>query len=72
MGDLRYGLRSLLRAPAFAAAAVTTLALASAAVVGLFTLVNAVLLRPLPYRDPSRIVLVAMRSGAGDSVPPRG
>jgi putative ABC transport system permease protein len=55
---MRYGLRSLLRAPAFAAPAVTTLALASAAVVGVFTLVNAVLLRPLPYRDPSRIVLV--------------
>jgi hypothetical protein len=57
MRDIRYGFRSLRRAPAFTAAAVTTLALASAAVVGVFSLVNAALLRPLPYRDPSGIVL---------------
>ena len=58
MRDIRYGFRSLRRAPAFTAASVITLALASAAVVGVLALVNAALLRPLPYRDPSGIVLV--------------
>jgi putative ABC transport system permease protein len=58
MRDIRYAFRSLTRVPGFTAAAVTTLALGSGAVVAVFTLVNAVLLRPLPYRDASHVMLV--------------
>lgn len=54
--DLRFAARRLFRSPGFTAAGVITLALAMAASVAIFTVVNAVLLRPLPYRDPDRIV----------------
>jgi putative ABC transport system permease protein len=56
--DLRFGLRQLRRAPVFAAAAIVTLALGIGANTLAFTIVNAVLVRELPYRDPDRIVLV--------------
>ena len=54
--DLRYGLRLLLRQPTFTLAVVITLALAIGANTAIFTVVNAALLRSLPYRDPDALV----------------
>src|SRR5262245_9911534 len=50
--DLRFSLRSLRRAPAFPLAAITTLALGIGATTAIFTTLNAVLLKPLPYPNP--------------------
>ncbi len=54
--ELRYAFRSLLRAPGFSAASVLTLGLGLAAALSVFTLVYGVLLKPLPYGEPDRLV----------------
>src|ERR1700687_2892229 len=56
--DLRHGLRILFRNPAFSATAVLLLALGIGANTAIFSVVNAVLLRPLPYQDSSRIMQI--------------
>ena len=56
--DLRHAVRGLLARPAFSAAALLTIALAVGASVSIFSVVNGVLLRPLPYEAPDELVLV--------------
>ena len=56
--DLRHALRILRRSPGFATVSVVTLALAIGAATAIFSVVYGVLLRPLPYNDPGRIMAI--------------
>ncbi len=65
LNDFRYGLRQLLRSPSFTALAVLTLALGIGATTAVFSVINPVLLRPLPYPHPERIVTLWERGEDG-------
>jgi putative ABC transport system permease protein len=57
--DIRYALRTMLRKPAFAATAIVTLALAIGGNTAMFTVIHAVLLKPLQYSEPDRLVSIS-------------
>ena len=67
MNDLKFAFRQLLKNPGFTAVAVLTLALGIGANTAIFSFVNTILLRPLPFTEPERLVMVYASYQANDS-----
>ena len=67
--DVRYAARKLMRTPAFTVVAVTTLTLAIGATTAIFSIVDGVLLKPLPYRTPEELVRVASTNKTDRGMP---
>src|SRR5262245_26927072 len=65
MNDLKFAFRQLLKNPGFTAVAVLTLALGIGANTAVFSMINALLFRPLPFREPARLVWIANTGGGG-------
>ena len=70
LNDLRYAFRQLLKNQGFTAVAVLTLALGIGANTAIFSVFEAVLLKPLPYSDPNRIFMLWERQPSGDTLNP--
>src|SRR5262245_8789181 len=69
--DVRFGVRMMIKNPGFSVAAILTLALGIGGNVAMFTIFNAVLLRPLPYSDPQKLVTLSVaRKGELETVNP--
>ncbi|MEO7218457.1 MAG: ABC transporter permease, partial [Gemmatimonadaceae bacterium] len=66
--DLRYAMRTLARSPGFAVTAIVILGLGIGAMTAIFTVVNGVLFRPLPYTQPDRIVVLQELSAKGHAM----
>jgi putative ABC transport system permease protein len=71
LADLKFALRSLLKTPGFTLLAAFTLAIGIGATTAMFSLVNAVLLRPLPYAEPARLARIYTEIQTPDGVQPR-
>src|SRR6476619_6664007 len=67
IGDMRIGARHLRRSPAFAVTAIATLGVAIGATTAIFSMIEPVLLRPLPYPSPDRLTFVWERDRDGSS-----
>src|SRR5258705_12440723 len=67
IGDIRYAWRSLSRQPTFTVVAVLTLVLGIGANTAIFSVIKAVLLNQLPYRDPNRLVVLSEQNPDGNA-----